>query len=29
MKGMIFVEIIKLSELEGNKNKRGVIAKAA
>jgi len=28
MKGMIFVEIIKLSELEGNKNKRGVIAKA-
>jgi len=27
MKGMIFVEIIKLSNLEGNKNKRGVIAK--
>jgi len=28
MKGVIFVEIIKLSELEGTKNKRGVIAKA-
>lgn len=28
MKGMVNMEIIKLSELEGNKNKRGVIAKA-
>ena len=28
LKGMILMEIIKLSELEGKKNKRGVIAKA-